>query len=50
MKITDQLISTRQPDLVIVDKKKRICQIVNSAVPADHRIKLNEKAKIVIST
>ena len=35
---TDHLISVRRSDLVIINnkKKKRICQIVDFAVPADH--------------
>ena len=42
---TDHLISARRPDLMIINKKKRICKIVNFAVPADHRIKLKECEK-----
>ena len=42
---TDHLISGRRPDLLIINKKKRICRIVNFAVPADHRIKLKECEK-----
>ena len=42
---TDHLISARRPDLIIINKKKRICKIVDFAVPADHRIKLKECAK-----
>ena len=44
---TDHQISARQPDLVIVNKKtkRRTCQIVDFAVPADHRIKLKENEK-----
>ena len=37
---TDHLISARRPDLIIINKKKRTCKIVDFAVPADHRIKL----------
>ena len=36
---TDHLISARRPDLVIVNKK-RTYQIVDLAIPADHRIRL----------
>ena len=43
------LISTRQWDLVIVNKKKKTCQIVDFAVPADHRFNL-KKTKREIST
>ena len=43
---TDHLISARRPDLIIISQKKkkrkekRICRIVDFAVPADHRIEL----------
>ena len=37
---TDPLISTRRPDLIIINKKKRISKIVDFAVPDDHWIKL----------
>ena len=40
---TDHLISTSRPDLIIIKKKKR--EIVDFAVPADHRIKLKESEK-----
>ena len=43
---TGPLISARRPDLIIFKKKKkkkkRTCKIIDFAVPADHRIKLNE--------
>ena len=41
------LISARRSDLIIINKKrkKRICKIVDFAVPADHRIKLKECEK-----
>ena len=42
---TDHLISPRRPDLIIINKKKRTCKIVDFAVPADHRIKLKECEK-----
>ena len=42
---TDHLISARRRDLIIITKKKRICKIVDFAVPADHRIKLKEWEK-----
>ena len=46
-KHTDHLISARRPDLIIINQKKktRICKLVNSAVPADHWIKLTECEK-----
>ena len=39
---TDHLISARRPDLIIINKKKRTCKIVDFAVPADLRIKLKK--------
>ena len=42
---TDQRIAARRPDLIIINKKKRTCKIVDLAVPADHRIKLKEYEK-----
>ena len=42
---TDHIISARRPDLIIINKKKRTCNIVDFAVPADHRIKLKENEK-----
>ncbi len=41
---TDHQIPTRRPDLIIINKK-RICKIVDFAVPADHRINLKESEK-----
>ena len=43
---TDHLIPARRPDLMIINnKKKRICKIVDFAVPAYHRINLKEYEK-----
>ena len=42
---TDHLIPARRPDLIIINKKKRICKIVDFAVPANDRIKLKECEK-----
>ena len=43
---TDHLISTRIPDLIVNNnKKKRTCKIVDLGVPADHGIKLKESEK-----
>ena len=39
---SDHLISARKPELIIINKKKRIYKIVDFAVPADRRIKLKE--------
>ena len=42
---TDHLILIRRPDLIIINKKKSTCKIVDFAIPADHRIKLKECEK-----
>ena len=42
---TDYLIPVRRPDLIIINKKKRICKIVDFAVLADHKINLKESEK-----
>ena len=42
---TDHLITARRPDIIIINKKKRTCKIVDFAVPVDHRIKLKECEK-----
>ena len=42
---TNHLILARRPDLIIINKKKRICKIVDFAVPADLRINLKECEK-----
>ena len=42
---TDHLILSRKPDLIIINKKVRICKIVDFAVPADHRINLKKSEK-----
>ena len=42
---TDHQISAKKPDLIIINKKKRIFKIVDFAVRADHRIKLKECEK-----
>ena len=42
---TDHLIPARRPDLIIINKKKRICKIFDFAVPSDHRINMKECEK-----
>ena len=42
---TDHLIPARRPDIILINKKKRICKIVDFVVPADHRINLKESEK-----
>ena len=42
---TDHKIPARRPDLIIINKKTKICKIVDFAVPADHIINLKESEK-----
>ena len=42
---TDHLIPAGRPDLIIINKKKRVCKIVDFAVSADYRINLKESEK-----
>ena len=42
---TDHLIPARRLDLIIINKKKRTCKIVDFTVLADHRIKQKECEK-----
>ena len=42
---TDHLIPARRTDFIIINKRKKNCKIVDFAVPADHRINLNESEK-----
>ena len=42
---TDPLIPARRPDITLINKKKRICRIVDFAVPADNRINLKENER-----
>ena len=43
---TDHVTEARRPDLVVVDKKKRSCKIIDFAVPGDSRIEEKEKDKV----
>ena len=43
---TDHVIEARRPYLVVVDKKKRTCKIIDLPVPGDSRIERKEKEKI----
>ena len=44
--ITDHPIPAGRPDLVLINKKERTCQLVDFAVPADHRVKMKENEKM----
>ena len=43
---TDHVVEARRPDLAVVDKKERICKIIDFAVPGDSMIEEKEKDKI----
>ena len=43
---TDPVIEARRPDLVVVDKKRRTCKIIDFAIPGTSRIDEKEKEKI----
>ena len=43
---TDHVIEAWRPDLVVVDKKRRTCKIIDFAFPGVSRIEENEKEKI----
>ena len=43
---TDHVIEARRPDLVVVDKKRIICQIIDFEVPGDSAIEEKAKEKI----
>ena len=43
---TDHVIEARRPDLVLVDKKEKICKIIDFEVPGASRIEEKEKDKI----
>ena len=42
---TDHHIEARRPDLIIVDKEKNTCQVVDFAIPADFRVEMKEREK-----
>ena len=43
---TDHFIKIRRPDLVVVDKKRRTCKIIDFAVPGHSSIEKKGKEKI----
>ena len=42
----EDVVEAWRSDLVLVDKKERICKIIGFAVPGDSRIEEKEKDKI----
>ena len=43
---TDHVIEAWRPDLFVVDKKEKSCEIIDIAVPRDSKIEEKEKDKI----
>ena len=43
---TDHVIEARRPDMIIIDKVKKLCQIVDFAVPYDTKVNTKEVEKI----
>ena len=43
---TDHVIEAWRPDLVVVNKKRRTCKIIEFAVPGNSRIEEKKKEKI----
>ena len=44
---TDHYITARRPDIVVVDKDKKTCQLIDVACPGDKRVKEKEDEKVV---
>ena len=42
---TDKVISARRPDIVVVDKVTKQCQIIDVAIPGDVRVETKESEK-----
>ena len=45
-RLISMIIEAPRPDFVVVDKKERICKIIDFAIPGDSRIEEKEKDKI----
>ena len=43
---TDHVIQARRPDLVFIDKKNKLCKIIDVAIPGDSRIESKEREKV----
>ena len=42
----DNVIEARRPDIVVIDKKEKVCISVDIAVPADRRVEEKEQEKV----
>ena len=47
---TDHIISARRPDIVVIDKQKKKCQIIDVAIPVDGRIFYLNIVKDIMNT
>ena len=43
---TDHEIGARRPDLVIIEKRDKSCQIIDVAIPEDNRVREKEDEKV----
>ena len=43
---TDHILQARRPDLVFIDKKNKLCKIIDVAIPGDSRIESKEREKV----
>ena len=43
---TDHEIGARRPDLVIIDKRDKSCQIIDVAIPEDNGVREKEDEKV----
>ena len=43
---TGHLILARQPDRMLINEKKKTCNLVDFAISADHKVKIKENKKI----
>ena len=43
---TDREIEARRPDLLIIDKSEKNCQIIDVAIPEDERMRAIEDEKV----
>jgi hypothetical protein len=42
---TDHVIEARRPDIVVVNKQEKTCQVIDIAVPLDRRVEIKEDEK-----
>ena len=42
----NHLLPAKRPNIVVINRKKRPCHLVNSTVPRNQRVKMNESEKI----